>query len=594
MKYSTNNLFNYTKVVNILHSSQTFLHWRHDRLSTQELLDVYVKLLHDMSSHSFFAAWNFHQYLVCKNNIEKGQIVIVHDYAQNYLCLHQHEPQGLHWSHAQVTIHPSCITYRCPIDGCNQKVLHEIVHISEDGKHDAHLVKKFQQANLKVLNRRGIEIRKIIEFTDQAPNQYKNKSAFRYISQEKIPLERNFFGVRHGKGPCDACAGRVKSKLSSLVRSESVVVNNAKTCYEALKEHLETQWPAKTECMHYMMTVNFTQKTSKRPSTLKWKGVKDTRAHMHSIMNTGKDLQVNVRDITCLCPGCLHGDSECKNKNYVDSWRGFDMGKFEEIEPDLKLWSSVKIRKNFGSREDYNWENLRIKLESMDSFEDLTDYAKKNPIPFLDCHINQNLSESDRDRLDLVALHYKPSDVPQDFNPCKIGADGNCFPRTLSFICFHNENMHTEMRVRLVYEGVLNAKYYINNRYLSKGSNIVYRRAGPCKQLALYSPGYTGQEEVDVAIYKNEVMQIACDGEYCGLWQLCQAANILRRPVFSVYPTELHDGMRLDFHRKFMCIDARNNDRNVVYIMWTPMQVSRNSYPVHFVPLLKAVSDLYT
>ena len=301
---------------------KTFMHWRHDRLSNQELLDVYVKLLHDMSSHSFFAAWNFHQYLVCKNNIEKGQIVIVHDYAQNYLCLHQHKPQGLHWSHAQVTIHPSCITYRCPVDGCNQKVLHEIVHISDDGKHDAHLVKKFQNTNLKLLNSQGVEIRKIIEFTDQAPNQYKNKSAFRYLSQDKIPVQRNFFGVRHGKGPCDACAGRVKNKLSTLVRSQTVVVNSAKTCYEALKQHLETQWPAKTECMHYMLSVNFTPKISKRPNTLKWKGVKDTRAHMHSIMNTGKDLQVNVRDITCLCPGCLHGDSECKNKNYVDSWRG--------------------------------------------------------------------------------------------------------------------------------------------------------------------------------------------------------------------------------------------------------------------------------
>ena len=134
---------------------RTFMHWRHDRLSNQELLDVYVKLLHDMSSHSFFAAWNFHQYLVCKKNIEKGQIVIVHDYAQNYLCLHQNEPQGLHWSHAQVTIHPSCITYRCPVPECNQTVLHEIVHISDDLKHDAHLVKKFQQANLKLLNSRG-------------------------------------------------------------------------------------------------------------------------------------------------------------------------------------------------------------------------------------------------------------------------------------------------------------------------------------------------------------------------------------------------------------------------------------------------------
>ena len=173
---------------------RTYMHWSHDRLSTKGLIDRHVNLLDDMSSHTFFAAWNFHQYLVCKKNIEKGQVLMVHDYAQNYLCIHQHEVQALHWSHAQVTIHPSCISYRCPISGCNQIVLHEIVHFLDDLKHDAHLVKKFQQANRSLLKERGVQIHKIIEFTDQAPHQYKNKSAFRYLSQENIPCQRNFFG----------------------------------------------------------------------------------------------------------------------------------------------------------------------------------------------------------------------------------------------------------------------------------------------------------------------------------------------------------------------------------------------------------------
>ena len=153
-----------------------------------------------MASHSFFVSWNFHQYLVCKNNIEEGQVIIVHDFAQNYLCVHQHEPQGLHWSHKQVTIHPSCISYRCLIDDCNQVVLHEIVHISDDGKHDAHLVKKFQIANIQILQRRGVQIRKIIEFTDQAPSQYKNKSAFHYLSENKTPTMRNFLGPDMARG----------------------------------------------------------------------------------------------------------------------------------------------------------------------------------------------------------------------------------------------------------------------------------------------------------------------------------------------------------------------------------------------------------
>ena len=150
---------------------RSYLHWRHDRLSYHDLLQKYINSLENMASHSFFAAWNFHQYLVAKNNIEKGQIIVVHDYAQNYLHIHQNEVQAMHWSHEQVTLHPSCISYRCPIDNCNHIIPHEIVHISDDLKHDAHLVKRFQTANIAIL-RKCVDIRKIIEFTDQAPSQY--------------------------------------------------------------------------------------------------------------------------------------------------------------------------------------------------------------------------------------------------------------------------------------------------------------------------------------------------------------------------------------------------------------------------------------
>ena len=129
------------------------------------------------------------------------------------------EVQVMHWSHEQVTIHPSCISYRCPINNCNHIVLHENIHISDDLKHDAHLVKRFQTANIAILRKRCVDICKIIEFTHQAPSQYKNKSAFRYLCQEKVPTQRNFFGVRHGKGPCDACAGRIKRRLANLVKS---------------------------------------------------------------------------------------------------------------------------------------------------------------------------------------------------------------------------------------------------------------------------------------------------------------------------------------------------------------------------------------
>ena len=107
----------------------------------------------------------------------------------------------------------------------------------------------------------------------------------------------------------------------------------------------------------------------------------------------------------------------------------------------------------------------------------------------------------------------------------------------------------------------------------------------------MYSSAYNPQDDMNVAeLYKKEVIEIAKNRSYCGLWQLARAASILRRPVMSIYPEHLSDGMCMDFNRKCMCVDNRYNTRDTVKIMWTSMQVSRNSYPVHFVPLLKAVS----
>ena len=214
-------------------------------------------------------------------------------------------------------------------------------------------------------------------------------------------------------------------------------------------------------------------------------------------------------------------------------------------------------------------------------------------MPFFDCHIDLKLSECDRENIDPVVLHYVPADATQGLTPCKIVGDGNCFQRTLSYICLRNEGMDDEFHVRLEYEALLNGNHYLSNLYLSKGSNIVYRTGGPCKQIAMYSQAYNPAEQLDVVdIYKKEVLSISRNGEYCGLWQIAQAANVLCRPVVSVYPTELHEGMPLEFNRTFFCIDNKYNDREPVVVMWTPMQVSKNSYPIHFVPLLKAVSSI--
>ena len=66
---------------------------------------------------------------------------------------------------------PTVAHYICPKDDCQSLVTHEIVHESEDLKHDAHLVKQFTTKSISTLEKSNIPIHKIIEFTNQAQEQ---------------------------------------------------------------------------------------------------------------------------------------------------------------------------------------------------------------------------------------------------------------------------------------------------------------------------------------------------------------------------------------------------------------------------------------
>ena len=101
------------------------------------------------------------------------------------------------------------------------------------------MVKIFTDRSINVLKQNNINIHEIIKFTDQAPSQYKNKTAFNYLVNCDIPIQKNYFGVRHGMSSCDACTGRVKQGVTALVKSDQSVVNSAQTFYITCVEHLQ-------------------------------------------------------------------------------------------------------------------------------------------------------------------------------------------------------------------------------------------------------------------------------------------------------------------------------------------------------------------
>lgn len=636
---------------------QTYLHWNFLRMSYSELLDLYIDELELMSEHVLFATWNYCQYKMAKRNIGHGDIIFVHDFAQNYLCLHQNEPQGLHWEHEQVTLHPTVAHYLCQKDNCGGLVTHEVVHVSDDLKHDAHLVNKFNNVTINVLKESNVTIRKIIEFSDQAPSQYKNKTAFRYLSQSKIPTMRNFFGVRHGKGPCDACTGRVKQALTKLVKAGTEVINSADSLYSAAKKHLETKPSTDThECQHFFQTFHFTRKLRTRPNTKKWNPIPDTRARIHTVANTGNAQEVIFRKISCMCCSCVRGTGTCENENssvIPDNWCGYNMQQKEDIIPSLDFWKNIRNIPDSPPRDNVtaspprdnirnipdspsrhnvtaspprdnvpvnpvvhsaplngplnnvhvpqhvpptsacNWAKMVREMSALKSYADLQMYVRRHPIPYFTGRVQLNMQPNDYPKVYDIARHHFPRDGPTGYLPVTIGDDGNCFPRTLSYLCFRNQSHHVEMRVRLVYEAVINKQWYLNEEYVKRGAEIIHKRGTTIQQWAMFAKNYdpTSREPLNVpATYKQEVLDICHDSEYTGMWQILQAANVLRQPIYSVYPNYGCPSVRKDMNRQLYCINSNYNQKQTIYVMWTPLSIT-SQFSCHFVPLLKTVQN---
>ena len=160
--------------------------------------------------------------------------------AENYKCHFQDEAQSAHWSYQQATIHPIVAYYKC--QDCDAPMHQSIVIVSDDTKHDYHAMQHFINITNEHLLKEGIQISKQIHFLDGSPCQYKSKMNFADASHGELdfgfPIEKHFFGSRHGKGPCDGEIGVLKKSATSAVRSRRVIISDAFDLFNHGKETL--------------------------------------------------------------------------------------------------------------------------------------------------------------------------------------------------------------------------------------------------------------------------------------------------------------------------------------------------------------------
>ena len=127
----------------------------------------------------------------------------------------------------------------------------------------------------------------------------------------------------------------------------------------------------------------------------------------------------------------------------------------------------------------------------------------------------------------------------RSFFPVFTTGDGNCFYHALSRLVYGSESHFVEMRVRIVVEGVKNSNLYLNHDYLCRGYDFPHSYSDDCPSVyatycSFYRAGMSLDHDSVVKYYKKEMLNLTNIGEFSGIWQFHQAANVLGCCIQSV------------------------------------------------------------
>lgn len=244
----------------------------------------------------------------------------------------------------------------------------------------------------------------------------------------------------------------------------------------------------------------------------------------------------------------------------------------------------------------FTWEDLHRSFVSCKTYRNLCEMIEKEEMripplspPFGDYPV-------DWDEIDHVAKSYIPSDTPEKFRPnvygpVKTRGDGNCFFRAISRLVYGVQSKHLEIRCRIVIDCVRNIQNYTNHEYLMRGASHIHKN---CTHIGAYYCSYSGIQDVGdrdlsdrgiLDVFKQNILRIRHEREYCDIWHLHSIANVLNRKIIMLFPEEnVRPNVRVDMHRVFLPNNA--SFHNDFCLLWSALEYSATRYN-HVVPLIR-------
>ena len=529
-----------------------------------------------LSKHLHTKRWQFMQYRTLKLNLPDGTALGIFDFAENYLCQHQDEVQSAHWAYKQVTVHPCCLYYACPT--CQEQVTDYLVILSDDIKHDAHLVRSITERVKSHLSSQ-VSVHKLYVFTDGCGPQYKSKLPFFFLAKDMlgpIEVEKSFFGSRHGKSPCDSCGGVVKSLAARDVASSLVTIQSAADMHAHMTEHHTLPREGTSEslfvCTHTKRSFVLLNDIDRPIDSSQLKTIPGTRK-IHQMKRVDGNT-IGHRNLSCFCQGCLGGNA-CVNTDFVLPWETKTIPNL--IDFTINSLDSIPDRLSF-------FLKVQEELLKSKSFEEL----KQLSLSLLPLFSKFDISFAERFfveevcQVDSSAIKVFGSLLESNSLPLSTIGDGNCFPRALSFLVFGSEAFHVEIRCRICVALATDPDLYLDRSVWSLESDSM-----DIMDFLFQHSEFNQTSVLDV--FCQEVMACRTDRHHMGLWQFFAASVVLSCPIQSLYPNKGWFQCRQICNRLISPPHSNPGDL-VLSLLWTSTRDDMEDehwVPNHFVPVIK-------
>jgi hypothetical protein len=158
---------------------------------------------------------------------ESNKAVVHVDFAENFHCFEQDQPQAAHFSQAQITLFTVALWHRSQCE--------TIAYVTNITKHNKFVVSPFLMDLLSKLPQTVEEVNFI---SDNARSQFKCRYILNSLKKwaleyQKVKVAWTFLAEKHGKGIVDAIGATVKSKVANLIKNRRVTVKNAREFADA-------------------------------------------------------------------------------------------------------------------------------------------------------------------------------------------------------------------------------------------------------------------------------------------------------------------------------------------------------------------------